>query len=523
VQRVTIKFIAQQAFSAALAHKNPKVLQETGVWIAKGVRDFGIDCMDRATCISQATALLSHANTSVRQAGLELASVLYQALGDALLGTLAADVKPATMATVQESCAKTGGAPLPDPIRVEATPAGSVTTRSHFSAGDGLIAAVSADAHSDDAAPSERVDISPHVTPRLLAQMGSAKWQERSAALGAVEAVLREAGGCIGPATGELLPALRLRFLDTNRNVAAHALQVCVALVHAMGPTFSHAGRSIMVAALLNVSDSKSNVREAVGDFVEAFVCRCGWHGLKDALVTVLPSAKCTGVGKNVVLSRFLVLVQSRPPRTPADYAVLVRTSAIALADKSIASRQAAASLVAALAALPNGATMLTAAAAHLAPPEHRLVTEVLHKSEHLQSPLSSPSRPATARAAPPGRLPPPATSRSMHLDSATSLHTGGSISAKTRPGSARPRSAAEEGLPLVSAGSDATEKDKRALPPRSRKFELRPTEAVDVQRLLAPYVMPYLLPQMFGRDFTYHCAAAEKLTVCSSAWLSQL
>jgi hypothetical protein len=34
---------------------------------------------------------------------------------------------------------------------------------------------------------------------------------------------------------------------------------------------------------------------------------------------------------------------------------------------------------------------------------------------------------------------------------------------------------------------------------------------------------MPYLLPQMFGRDFTYHCAAVEKLAVWPCSFFSLL
>jgi hypothetical protein len=547
MQRVTLKFVWQQAFSGAMAHKNPKVLQEVGVWAAKSVGEFGADRMDRAACISQVKSLLTHANTGVRQAGVDLAGMLYQAWGDSLIESLATDLKPATMATVRERCGRERVGTLPDPVRFEVSP--STTSMAQPLSDAGLIAAVPAEAPTDacdalDALSdvSERVDISPLITQKLLAQMGSAKWQERSAALAQVETILREAGGCIGPATGELFPSLKLRFLDTNRNVAAHAMQLCVQLVKAMGPSFSHAGRSILIPVLIHASDSKTYVREAVSDFVEAFVSRCGWHGLKDALITVLPSVKCTGIGKSAILGRFLALVQSpsRSPRTPADFAVLVRASAIALGDKSIVPRQQATALVAALSVLPNGDAMLQAAAAHLSTEEQRLIYGVLNKADLQSTPAPTSSkasapRPATARAlgriatAPPaaGRLPAvaPLSSRTAHsaLDSAASLSSSISCkSAAMRPGSARPGSAnaaaaVDEGLPLLPAGSDASDKEKRALPPRSRKFEVRPTEAMDVQRLLAPYTAPYLLPQMFARDFSYHCLAAEKLMVRSA------
>ena len=55
-----------------------------------------------------------------------------------------------------------------------------------------------------------RTDISSQISLKLIANLGSANWKERNAALDEVEEIIKSAGGRIQPTVGDLMPALKV-------------------------------------------------------------------------------------------------------------------------------------------------------------------------------------------------------------------------------------------------------------------------------------------------------------------------
>lgn len=55
-----------------------------------------------------------------------------------------------------------------------------------------------------------RTDISSQISSKLIANLGSANWKERNAALDEVEEIVKSAGGRIQPTVGDLMPALKV-------------------------------------------------------------------------------------------------------------------------------------------------------------------------------------------------------------------------------------------------------------------------------------------------------------------------
>ena len=55
-----------------------------------------------------------------------------------------------------------------------------------------------------------RTDISNQIPSKLIANLSSANWKERNAALDEVEEIIKSAGGRIQPAVGDLMPALKV-------------------------------------------------------------------------------------------------------------------------------------------------------------------------------------------------------------------------------------------------------------------------------------------------------------------------
>jgi len=89
---------------------------------------------------------------------------------------------------------------------------------------------------------------------------------------------------------------------DTNRNLAAQAIQLAARLAGAMGRPFERSGRVLLSPLLANCSDNKPVVRSAVQAFIGAALAACGVEALGDALVCALSAPKCAGVGKACVL-----------------------------------------------------------------------------------------------------------------------------------------------------------------------------------------------------------------------------
>jgi hypothetical protein len=121
VQGATLKFVAAQLFSKASKHKNPKVLQEAALWLAVAGAEFGGRALDPKAMVPNVKALLMHTNAGVRQAGIELAVVMYQTIGPPLQEVLAAGLKPATMATVLDRFKQVQAADAPTRVEKAAT------------------------------------------------------------------------------------------------------------------------------------------------------------------------------------------------------------------------------------------------------------------------------------------------------------------------------------------------------------------------------------------------------------------
>lgn len=72
---------------------------------------------------------------------------------------------------------------------------------------------------------------------------------------------MSEAGGRIQPSTGELLPALKQRLSDSNRNLAARVMNILASMCRAMGPAFERQGRILVEPVVKNLGDNKKPVR----------------------------------------------------------------------------------------------------------------------------------------------------------------------------------------------------------------------------------------------------------------------
>lgn len=60
--------------------------------------------------------------------------------------------------------------------------------------------------------------------------------------------------------TGELLPELKKRLADSNKNLTTQALMLLARIAKAMGRAIDRQGRPLLVPAIKNITDQKQTV-----------------------------------------------------------------------------------------------------------------------------------------------------------------------------------------------------------------------------------------------------------------------
>lgn len=336
---------------------------------------------------------------------------------------------------------------------------------------------------------------------------------------------LTHAGNAIEPNIGGLGEALKSCVNHHHKGVIADAVQLCTQLVKAMGFPFSSSGRVLISPVLKTAGDAKPHIRAAVADFVVALVGACGWSAIEDKLSAAFAAASCTGVAKQTLLEAYAQLVKSSArPRNAADTVVVVQGCGHSLTDKASGPRTQAASLMADLLASSVAAHVLQAAQ-KLPEAQRAAVKEQLGKAGVSGAAPGPSPRPGSANAQ--RRNGVQSNAGELRSNNGAVANSSLTRSAASRPGTAGSRSgiaarpptrsgtatAADSNEPLIKPADEA-EKQKRTVPPRSFKFEMRTGEAADVKKELTPHVSAGLASTMFSSDWQKHNVAATQLQV---------
>ena len=285
----TPRSVFAEAISLLSSTKSPKAIQEGLDWLAESQLEFGPGSTDEKAVLAFGVKCLecgaaSGAQTpAMKNAALKLIGVLARCSGaDPVLrvvrdsGALRGDV----IKKVEEECEK-------------ARASGDVVAKRQ---------AKNAGPVSVGGSLNEPKDIRPLIDSALLDKMSHTNWSERGEAL---DDLLKIVSRKIKPDVGsDLLPALKQRLADTNRNLVPSACEVVSALFEGMGPACrSHAPR--LVPTILNLlGDQKPTVRARARKALVSYDSVCGLEGL----LPYLPKAMGTDVPTaRKELSEFLV------------------------------------------------------------------------------------------------------------------------------------------------------------------------------------------------------------------------
>lgn len=254
-EATSLDHVSQEVLQLCFAQKNPKNQSESLVWLANAIKEFGLKVPVKAV-IESIKKGLAASNPAVRTASITLAGVLYLYIGKTLR-TLLEGEKATLVQQLDAELAKLEGQKPPAPTRGVAAPSGAEGTGGAGGVADDVQEAA---VNVEDLVP--RTDISGQLTEPLMSELSDKNWKVRQEALQKLAAIVDQAK-FIFPELGDLPGALRARLLDSNKNLAIQALNICQSLGAALGPHCGPYVRTLAPGMFTALGDSKNMVRAA--------------------------------------------------------------------------------------------------------------------------------------------------------------------------------------------------------------------------------------------------------------------
>ncbi|UYV60269.1 msps [Cordylochernes scorpioides] len=266
-QSSSLEYIAQEVLQLSFNKRNPKIQAEALIWLAKAITEFGL-VVQVKTLIDYLKKSFSSTNPAVKTSALTLLGTLYLYIGPTLR-TFFEDEKPALLQQIDLELSKHQNETPPAPTRSSGgkppTPVGGGPSQESASSPQTFSVA--------DLIP--RVDIGEQITAPILTEMTDKNWKVRGEALQKVSSILNDAK-FIGPNLGDLLPALKGRLTDSNKNLIIQTLSLCQSLATALGPHCPKHLRNIEPGLLTALGDSKNLVRNTALETLNTWLQHCG-------------------------------------------------------------------------------------------------------------------------------------------------------------------------------------------------------------------------------------------------------
>ena len=516
-ERVGPKYVVSLVHQRAAWHKNPKVLAESLAWIQKTIDQFGYNNIDsKGSVVAWMKDDLSSTDPNVKSKALALLGECHSQVGPGPFHALMDSLKPALATSLQEIFAK-------KPIDTTYQPTLSVKSVRGVG-GDGDVSpavvgemvdeyehAVSDAAEAAEAeefvANADRVDLSRSLGDSLVAQLMSSNWKERNAAVESVEELVASARHITADLPMDFLTALRKRFGDSNRNLAARSIALVGTLAKAVGPEFDRIGHATLLSgAVENLADMKKQVRDAVIGMLDAWGRTCPKERLFPVLIDAVSNPKGASEGKVLALKW---MVDNYQPNVRCKE--LARKAAVVGAkDKAAPVRSTAAQLE----KLAQGKTAADGGGGGGSDASAKLKGRV---------PAATLTASAASRkAATPGRAVSGRTAAARTPASKIVPKSAG-ISAMKRVPDSLTSAAMEDDTLLLSMGQGKGARS-RQFRPKPGGFEPPSTsDHARLRELLAPVASTALCAKMFSADFQDHVDALDALTEAASGQINEI
>ncbi|KAJ3412335.1 Microtubule-associated protein, microtubule dynamics during spindle orientation [Chytridiales sp. JEL 0842] len=242
-ESVSLQFVLSQLYEPLKKAKSPKILSDAITWMYQTLMEFGIKGLAVRDLVDFVKLALGNTNQAVRNAGVMVLSALRIFVGPDIR-TFVTDLNPQLLATIDAEFEKVANREAPQPTRAQ--------TQTEESA--------SADP-TEDLFP--RVDISTQITPTLIDKLGDANWKIRKEGLDEVAAIIESTNKRMKSNLGDLIPALKARLSDANKNLAMNTVEIVGNLAIAVGKPFDRHAKQILSPMATLLGDQKVHIRTA--------------------------------------------------------------------------------------------------------------------------------------------------------------------------------------------------------------------------------------------------------------------
>eukprot|EP00698_Gefionella_okellyi_P019767 TRINITY_DN610_c0_g1_i1.p1 TRINITY_DN610_c0_g1~~TRINITY_DN610_c0_g1_i1.p1 ORF type:complete len:1892 (+),score=578.12 TRINITY_DN610_c0_g1_i1:41-5716(+) len=471
--RVSSQFVFSVLYKNAANHKNPAVITAVLAWMAASFQERGMKNVKVPDLINFLKACLESTNPKVKTTCVEVLVETRKRKGASVRDFLA-DVKPALLATIDAAFATIE----------DDTPE-------------------AAEAGDEEPLEAPRADISGQITNELMKDLGDANWKLRSGALDKLKEILAAANNRIQPKIGELMPGLKARMSDSNKNLVQTAATIVAQLATAMGKHVDKFVKVIAQSLVDNWCDNKKTVRDAVTAALDALVAEAGF----DQFFSYMPGALSVDapVGRKDALAWLIKYLPTIDPKLH-DVHSLIKPVIACLDDKNVEVRQAAVPVLevvakfTSVAAVRRGAKDLKEGSQrNIAPYLDALKDDVQTAASAAAAPEPSPRKKEEAATTATAAVKKPGLQRQRTMSN-PSVEVG-----------KKPKEAEIPGVVLLSNDKKgAREKyDKK----HKWMFEEPRSELIDTLHEQAVVcVNETVLPKMFASDFKKHLEAMQDL-----------
>ncbi|KAJ3170087.1 Microtubule-associated protein, microtubule dynamics during spindle orientation [Geranomyces variabilis] len=239
-EKLSFQFVLSQAYETFSQQKSPKVLADSLMWIQFTLLEFGTTGLKVRDLIEFLKVALGNTNASVRTNAITVLGTVRMFVGpDVRL--FVQDVSPQLLQTIDAEFEK-AAAKAPPAVTKQPPPAAE-------NAGDDLF---------------PRIDITVEVTSEVIDMLGDAQWKERKKGLDEVARVIEDSNKRIQPDLGNyLVPALKARLSDSNKNLGMSAVELIGNLAVAVGKPFERYAKVLVGPVTGMLVDQKAHVRGA--------------------------------------------------------------------------------------------------------------------------------------------------------------------------------------------------------------------------------------------------------------------
>ncbi|XP_015596923.1 protein mini spindles isoform X2 [Cephus cinctus] len=275
-EATSFEAVANEITAFAFNQKNPKVQQETLLWLSRALMDFGCT-INIKSIMENIKKAVAATNPGIRTAAITLLGTLYLFMGKPLL-VFFENEKPALKQQIEQECEKHNGENPPAPTRG----AKGKKTKAQVDDEDTELEEKVSGSQPDISDLLPRVDISGQITENLLVELSDKNWKVRNEGLQKVNTLLNEAKFIKG-SIGDLPQGLALRLVDSNSKIAQSTLGICQTLAIAMGPPAKQHIRTLFPGFLQCLGDSKNWIRSASIACINTWGDQCGYKEFFEA------------------------------------------------------------------------------------------------------------------------------------------------------------------------------------------------------------------------------------------------